>query len=195
MIGGLCFLQKRFVRGSFLQKCICQTIIKRRWGNPEIVYQSIWDIEKEIVIGFEALCRPYARDPTSFIEWARARKRTTVVDVAIVRRAIVQGQCLIREGQRLFLNVEPETMKETLLWIPWWYDVPPDSVVLEITERASAEGIIPQVFKHIGVHLAIGDTGTAWYGLSTIERIRPDYIKMDRQFLQGHHSSAFFMEW
>ena len=170
--------------------CICAKLLEKAVRNLEIVYQPIWNIESETVIGYEALCRPYARDPTSFIERARVRNRTTTVDMAIIRRAIVNGQCLIRSGQRLFLNVEPETMKDTMLWLPWRYEIPSDSVVLEITERADAEGIVPSVFRHIGVHLAIDDAGTAWGSLGAIERIKPDYIKMDRQFLQEHHTDG-----
>ena len=124
-------------------------LFKKAVRNLEIVYQPIWDIEKETVIGYEALCRPYARDPTSFIELARNRNRTAVVDMAIIRRAIVDGQCLIRSGQRLFLNVEPETMKDTMLWLPWKYDILPDSVVLEITERADAERTLSQAYSVI----------------------------------------------
>ena len=67
------------------------------------------------------------------------------------------------------------------------YGVKPDSIIMEMTESGYLEDtmIVKRVWdslKKFGVLIAIDDFGTGYSNLSSISRLTPDIVKIDRGF-------------
>ena len=91
---------------------------------------------------------------------------------------------------RLFLNLHPVDLNDATL-----YDEGPltrvaSRIVLEITERASLDGI-PSLSERLmalrsqGYQLAVDDLGAGYAGLSSMAHIEPEYVKLDMSLVRG----------
>ncbi|SHN34749.1 diguanylate cyclase/phosphodiesterase [Cryptosporangium aurantiacum] len=74
------------------------------------------------------------------------------------------------------------------------FDVPPDRLVLEITETAmmSELEVVDEVLtalRELGVRLSLDDFGTGFSSLTSVARVTVDEIKIDRQFVIAMGSS------
>ncbi|GAA3385731.1 hypothetical protein GCM10020369_20410 [Cryptosporangium minutisporangium] len=74
------------------------------------------------------------------------------------------------------------------------FDVPPDRLVLEITETAmmSELEVVDEVLsalRALGVRLSLDDFGTGFSSLTSVARVTVDEIKIDRQFVIAMGSS------
>lgn len=70
------------------------------------------------------------------------------------------------------------------------YNVPPESLYLELTESAviqGEEGVLATLRKlqKIGVKIALDDFGTGYSSLSYLRHLPIDILKIDRSFIQG----------
>lgn len=68
-------------------------------------------------------------------------------------------------------------------------DLPPDSLIIEITESVmqkfnKIEPIL-QKLKKLGFQIAIDDFGTGYSSLSVLNKLAIDYLKIDRSFVRG----------
>lgn len=88
------------------------------------------------------------------------------------------------------VNVEPETLSALEFWETWNFPLSTNRVVLEITERASLEDIRPDAFGRLGITLALDDFGTGMSNLLALERIKPAWVKMNRDFLSEHNETG-----
>ena len=66
--------------------------------------------------------------------------------------------------------------------------VPPDAVVLEVTEStldADSPDVVATLtrLRRAGVHVALDDFGTGWSSLSRLDRLPVDILKIDRSFV------------
>lgn len=70
------------------------------------------------------------------------------------------------------------------------HDLPPKSLVLEITETQAIDDIAAagekfRAFKAAGAALAFDDFGAGFSSLSNLRQFEFDYLKIDKQFVQG----------
>lgn len=70
------------------------------------------------------------------------------------------------------------------------HDLPPKSLVLEITETEAIDDIAAagekfRAFKAAGAALAFDDFGAGFSSLSNLRQFEFDYLKIDKQFVQG----------
>lgn len=130
------------------------------------------------------------RSPTEVIQTYRASNQVVHLDHALILNAMDDAKGLLKPRQLLMVNVEPETVNATSFWQMWDLPLPIHQVVLEITERASLEEIQTDVFGRLGVALALDDFGTGMSNLLALERIRPAWVKMNREFLQEHNETG-----
>ncbi len=117
----------------------------------------------------------------------QARQSGTIVQVDSAARAMAAqtAHSLLSENEYLFLNSEPESLMNILLWDPWPYAIPPSKIVIEICERTMNDAVRPvvQYLKGIGVQIAIDDFGTGMSNLWMLDSFSPDFIKLDQVFL------------
>ena len=168
-----------------------------------IVFQPIFDIEQESILGYEALTRLPAdsiiRNPDHLFTAADQVGMLSELELHCRQQAINRFAQLKLTGL-LFLNVSPCTLSqpdhpkgETLNLLKC-AGISPDNVVIEITEQFEANDnhILKQSLEHyreLGFKIAIDDLGTGHSGLKQWSELRPDIVKIDRYFISGCHQN------
>jgi EAL domain-containing protein (putative c-di-GMP-specific phosphodiesterase class I) len=155
-----------------------------------IEYHPIIVTQTEEVYGFEALARGVRRELRSpEVLFEVAEEANLVWELSrILRRRAVQGIMKdLKEGQYLFLNIDPHDFDD-----PTFRNFDPDElqiedpsrIVLEITERTAIKDY-PRFqeylkdFRARGFRFAVDDAGSGYAGLGSIANLAPDYIKLD----------------
>jgi diguanylate cyclase (GGDEF)-like protein len=162
-------------------------------------YQPIMDFASGTIHGWEALARGPAessfRSPIMLFEMAEKLERLFQLEEICRERAIADlGP--IGQDQKLFLNIHPKTMADPnftpgkTLRLLESAGLSPDNVVFEITERHSIQNfdLFYRALEHYrsqGFKVAVDDTGSGYSGLTTIAELQPDYIKLDKDLVQG----------
>lgn len=109
-------------------------------------------------------------------------------------RAIRRSVALDMEGApggTVFVNVHSRELADEALFTPdQGLSRHAASVVLEITERASLEGV-PDVrsrvssLRRLGYRIAVDDLGAGYAGLTTFAALEPDIVKLDMALIRG----------
>jgi diguanylate cyclase (GGDEF)-like protein len=163
------------------------------------VYQPIVDLRSGETLGWEALARgpedSHFRSPTILFDFAEEVGSIFALERSC-REQAVRGLGGLEPGQKLFLNIHPQTLGdpqfksgETLRLLAR-HGLKPYNVVFEITERHSINDftLFYRTLEHYrsqGYQVAIDDVGTGYSGLSRLADIRPDYIKVDMSLIRG----------
>lgn len=159
-----------------------------------MAYQPIFAPRTRALFGYEALLRsnePALPSPPAVIE--AAEKLGHLHALGRQLRDMVADQ--LRRAQPLahtfFVNLHASDLVDPLLYEP---ESPlaafARSVVLEITERASIEGLSEVEsriarLRQMGYRIAIDDLGAGYAGLSYFARIGPDVVKIDMSLTRG----------
>ncbi len=155
-------------------------------SSLRLVYQPIFSAKGGAVYGYEALVRTSeARLPHPGVLFDAAERLDRVHELGRVIRGKA-AEFLDRSGSPVaFVNVHPVELSDDALLLP---DAPLSrharSVVLEITERQSIEGVPDlhariKALRKLGYRLAIDDLGAGYAGLSTFAILEPDVVKLD----------------
>lgn len=160
------------------------------------VFQPIFDVQENRVVGFEALARfqstPY-RPPNEWFDDALKVDLLPELENTTRRDALEHLQALPADSY-LSLNVTPFAVLD-----PDFADslgsCPLDRLVLEITEHSSVDdyGKIAQALEPLrqkGVRLAVDDAGAGYASFRHILKLKPDIIKLDRSLIQHIDSSS-----
>ncbi len=163
------------------------------------VYQPIVDLRTSAVLGWESLARGPAdshfANPSIMFDFAEEVGRIFPLE-RCCREQAISGLGPLRPGQKLFLNIHPQTLGdpsfrsgETLNLLEA-HGLAPYQVVFEITERHSVKDftLFHRTLEHYrsqGYQVAIDDVGTGYSGLSRLAEVRPDYIKVDMGLVRG----------
>ena len=117
-----------------------------------------------------------------------------VLDVACAQAAAWRRQAALVVP--VAVNVAPEQLREpslveTVTRALARHGVPPDALVLEVTEQGvlADEAVAHEVLttlRGMGVRIALDDFGTGFSSLSHLARLPVDAIKVDRQFVCRH---------
>lgn len=154
------------------------------------------------VFAHEALLRGVERDgslvaPQPILDLAREAGMLLEVDFAACRSAIREAA---RHGPEMsiFINFSPAAirdpranLKATLAAIEEAH-LPHDRVVFEVVE-ADRFGDVEQLdrvlrgYREAGFRVALDDLGAGWSTLNLVHRVRPDFIKLDRELIRGVH--------
>jgi EAL domain-containing protein (putative c-di-GMP-specific phosphodiesterase class I) len=172
-------------------------------GFLSMAFQPIVEIETGKKAGFEALLRGPRGTPLSMpgILFGGGRALSDEVlrqlDLACVDAALRSGSALPK-GALLFINIQAGTMSLTgraLFALMEALEIDPGSVVFEISEaldgekaRAIAKSLRP--FRRKGVRLALDDVGVKVPWLSHLLHLEPEWVKVDRSFVQNVHRSS-----
>jgi EAL domain-containing protein (putative c-di-GMP-specific phosphodiesterase class I) len=73
--------------------------------------------------------------------------------------------------------------------------IPPSQVVIELTEQSPTEdfALLDTALHHyraMGFSIALDDLGAGYSSLRLWSELRPDYVKIDRHFIDGIHLDA-----
>jgi diguanylate cyclase (GGDEF)-like protein len=161
-------------------------------------YQPIFDLRTGAVVAYEGLVRPVGgsefSDTGSLFRAAEATGRTVELDLACLR--VVASAARRAQSGYLSMNVSPRTL-ETEEFLPALLEeifedngLPPQRVILELTERESVEDMDRlrrnlEACQKAGMLIAADDVGSGNAGLRLLSQIRFDIVKIDLSLVQG----------
>ena len=162
-----------------------------------MVFQPIWDLAAERLLGLEALMRPDTGlrtvEPGGGLRPRRAdrprpRPRRPVRGTRPARRAATSptARCCSSTSRRRRSTSTP-TADGWLLDAVTRAGIAPDRIVLEVTERFGARtdvgGRQPAAPARRGLPLALDDVGTGNSGLEMLQQVNADFVKIDRSIV------------
>lgn len=163
-----------------------------------VAFQPILDAQRRAVLGYEALLRsdePSLPHPGAVLDAAERLGELHTLGRAMRERAAGH----MGDGERdwlLFLNLHPEDLLDDhLLDRGTALAGIAHRVVLEITERASLDGIADArarvaALRELGFRIAVDDLGSGYAGLSSFVHLEPDFVKLDMSLVRGVDGSA-----
>jgi EAL domain-containing protein (putative c-di-GMP-specific phosphodiesterase class I)/ActR/RegA family two-component response regulator len=162
-----------------------------------MAYQPIVHWPSRSVFAYEALVRssePSLMSPLDLFDAAERLGRLR--DLARrIRDRVARSAPQMPDGALLFVNLHPPDLDDPELFSgssPLMALAP--RVVLEITERASLDGVkglsakIGKL-KESGFRIAIDDLGAGYAGLSSFSHLEPDFVKLDMSLIRGVDAS------
>ncbi|WP_419813194.1 GGDEF domain-containing protein [Bacterioplanoides sp.] len=168
--------------------------------NREVLYsvlQPIVDLRSHTALGYEALSRGepghMLQHPERMFQAAQQFDKVTELEHLCLRSAAHHFSQSQLSGL-LFLNVTPQTLDADQSEIDYLtgrlkdLGVNPQQVVMELSERfpiTYMEDFIQRIdyLKSLGYRIAIDDLGSGYSGLKLWSEINPDYVKIDRHFI------------
>lgn len=164
----------------------------------DMAYQPIVQLGSGAVIAYEALARPRHPDvpgPLAFFDALEGAGRRLEGERLAVRAAVrgLRG----RLGRaKLFVNVRPTTLVDDrfdvheLLELVATYGLAPSDLVVEVTESEAVHDLDALArrrsrLRQLGIGFAVDDAGAGHSSFLVITRLRPSYIKIDRELVAG----------
>lgn len=178
------------------------TILLRR--ELHSLFQPIVSISERRILGYEALTRGPSNSalhsPINLFAVARQAGRLSELELACRDSAC----CRFSEQKlpgKLFLNVSPESLLEAAhppgrtLEMLRRYRIAPNDVVIELTEQMPTDDVellynALHHYRDMGFSIALDDLGAGYSSLRLWSELRPDYVKIDRHFIDGIHQDA-----
>jgi EAL domain-containing protein (putative c-di-GMP-specific phosphodiesterase class I) len=167
-------------------------------------YQPILRMKEDTILGFEALSRgPRGSGLDTADELFRAAQSHGLeveLDRLCRRRALLSSG-RIPSSAKIFVNTLPATMRDpqfrgkALIDFLDRAQVPPDRIVIEITEKLVIENHAlfrdtMADFTQLGMSFAVDDVGAGYSGLESIHKLKPSYIKIDMGLVRDVHVST-----
>lgn len=154
-------------------------------GEMSTVYQPIFDIRRNRVVGFECLTRfsatPY-RTPDVWFNEAAEIDRGPLLELSAIRLALSALKNLPNDIY-LGVNASPDTIMADD-FTSTFAGLPLHRIVLEVTEHAEVKDYdmlrdVVGPLRDRGIRLAVDDAGAGYSGLQHILKLQPDLIKLD----------------
>jgi len=165
----------------------------------DLHFQPLVAIDRAEIYGFEALTRAPAdgplHSPLVLFEAAARLGRLVELEHLIIRRAVQRFKALGLPGQ-LFLNVTADTLLGAREHVGQLaaelaeLGLPTSRVVIELTETRPIEDKAQlddalQALRERGFRVALDDLGEGFASLRRWMQMRPDFVKIDRHFIDG----------
>ncbi len=181
----------------------------------KVFLQPKMDMFTDKVIGAEALVRWFKPDgtmvsPGDFIPIFEENGFVTHLDFEMMRQVLDMQQKRLQEGKKIVKisvnfsrkHQEDQTYLARLDELMQKYDVPAESLEIEITESVFMQDLAPLIesicqLKKRGFSVSIDDFGAGYSSLNVLSRVKADIVKLDRQFLldvemeKDNYSSEF----
>ncbi|EWC40999.1 EAL domain-containing protein [Pseudomonas stutzeri] len=170
-------------------------------GDITTLFQPIVSLSERRILGYEALSRGPSNgplhSPINLLATARHAGRLNELEMTCRETACRRYSQGGLQG-KLFLNASPETLLEAshkpgrTLELLHTYGIEADKVVIELTEQAPADDLelLDKALHHyrsMGFSIALDDLGAGYSSLRLWSQLRPDYVKIDRYFIDGIH--------
>ena len=155
------------------------------------VFQPIVDLRHSAVWGYEMLARfgdDIAGSPLSFLAAAERHGLAAELEACLVAAGLA-ARAQLPPGKRLSINVSPAALVSPQVRAV--LDAAPgglSQIVLEVTERrrvadyAELATVLGRA-RAAGAGLAVDDAGAGHASLENVVRLRPDYVKLDRDLV------------
>ncbi len=194
-------VNRRFSMTNLLKQAL-------RYNEFYPVFQPIFDATTHRIIGAEVLIRWQDRYgeqimPSQFIEEAEHSKHIVAITNQLIKHTFEQLGSYLKENRFFHLgfnlcraHLVDKTWLQTLLMLCQSYDIKPQQVMLEITERtiigSTEVNLIErlQALHHAGFILAIDDFGTSHASISFLRHFPMDYLKIDSMYVQAIGTGA-----
>jgi EAL domain-containing protein (putative c-di-GMP-specific phosphodiesterase class I) len=162
--------------------------LTRSMATMQMAYQPIVSAASRVTFGYEALMRsqePALRSPPDVLD--AAEKLGRLHELGRRLRDITAAQVTRARpfDHTFFVNLHASDLADPTLYDPSSALAAfAPSVILEITERASLEGIADierciTSLRSMGYRIAVDDLGAGYAGLSYFARVSPDVVKID----------------
>ncbi|WMS87169.1 putative bifunctional diguanylate cyclase/phosphodiesterase [Pleionea litopenaei] len=167
----------------------------------ELVYQPKLNINKNTIIGMEALLRWHntaigAIEPDEFIAIAEETGQVNEIGNWVLEEACAQARMWQLRNYNLPVSVnisarqfQQQSLYKTVANVLAKNQLPPELLELEITETMllddpdSAITTLNQL-KEMGVRIAVDDFGTGYSSLSYLKKLPINTLKIDKTFIQ-----------
>ncbi|NWL23866.1 bifunctional diguanylate cyclase/phosphodiesterase [Pseudomonas umsongensis] len=172
------------------------------------LFQPIISLSERRILGYEALSRGPSNSPlhspVALFAVARQAGRLSELEIACRQSACRRFNEQQLPG-KLFLNVSPESLLEAAhqpgrtLQLLQDFGIEPNQVVIELTEQTPTDDfqLLHTALHHyraMGFSIALDDLGAGYSSLRLWSELRPDYVKIDRHFIDGIHLDALKRE-
>lgn len=157
-----------------------------------IVFQPIYRLSDDRIVGFEALARfpstLLGSSPDKWFEGADTVGLGIEMEFLAVEEAVA-GLLKLPEDAALSLNLSPASIASAR-FVQLFGSMPLDRIILEVTEHAAIEGYAElksalEPFRKRGLRLAIDDVGAGYSSFRHVLDLNPDLIKLDISLIRG----------
>ncbi len=178
--------------------------LARAIERDEIVpfYQPIIKLKDESISGCEMLVRWLKPDgtmvrPDMFIPLAESSGLVVAMTLRVMRRAVRELAPVMatQKDFKLAVNISPDHFSspgflQSILSLLEDENTDPAHIVLELTERQQLQDMdafkaIADAVQQAGLRISIDDVGTGHNGLSTIQEVPANIIKIDKKFIDA----------
>jgi len=187
-----------------------EQIAGHRWlsniNKIDYAFQPIVNIHTGVCFGYEALLRDYVtagfRSVDEFFDQAFSDNMLYHVEVMLRRKALEKFSKIPWNKQvKFFFNLDnrvlntKDYMPGNTLALLGQHNLSQDTICFEISEKHelhnSNEAVeILNAYRSQGFKIAVDDCGTGFAGLKLLYHTRPDFIKIDRFFIQDITNDA-----
>lgn len=177
-------------------------------GRISTLFQPIRATEGHQVIGYEALSRGPGNSPLHSPEvlFAAARRCGKLLELDLLCRQLAIRRFTDRQlPGRLFLNILPETLLDQqheqgrTLQMLSDTGLAAERVVIELTEQSPIDDYALlqsalRYYRSMGFTIALDDLGAGYSGLRLWTEMMPEFVKVDRHFIDGIHQDGLKRE-
>ncbi len=172
----------------------------------ELYYQSIIDLNKRTIDGFEALVRwkhPERGEifPDTFIPIAEENDLIYDLDLYVLKKASEQiktWNIQFGNDHKVNINMSSQSLVHSQLLKDFdtlveAYNLNPSFLSLDINENFLVENTkhsrsVLQKLRSMGVSIILDDFGTGYSAISNLQNSQVDEVKIDRSFIQDIHN-------
>lgn len=174
-----------------------QRIIAHKQLSP--LFQPILDTRTGSAFGFEGLIRgpsgTVLHSPLNLFNVARHMGLTPELEEACCQ-TLMRAFAQQAPSARLFLNVGPAYFTRSTHTVPFQmeelsrFGLRPEQIVIELTESEptfDTDSLLraAEHFRALGFTIALDDLGEGFASLKLWSELRPDFVKIDKHFVQG----------
>lgn len=170
-----------------------EAVFERGFQGLWLAYQPIVRVSDGGLYGYEALLRtsePAVSNPLEFLAMAARLERSAELWSAI-RGEVAKAVPLQPRECRFSLNLDALELSDPQLYSDQGPLAPyARQLILEITERASLEGVRDlrtriRDLRRLGFQIAIDDLGAGYAGLGSFAALEPEMVKIDRTLVEN----------
>ncbi|MGM0841001.1 MAG: EAL domain-containing protein [Bacillota bacterium] len=167
--------------------------------------QPIIDLRDYSLFGYESLLRAEGHskkiNPGTLFEVAAITGYHSMLDQKARKSAIECREGQVNPGIKSFINFLPSTIYNPEFCLRHTFKivnevgVNPEDLVFEVVETEKIEDVehlrsVLDVYKREGMKVALDDVGSGFATVEMLTLLKPDYVKIDRSFINHCDSDA-----